>query len=120
MSRRDESPDLDDTLYVTTDNLGKADAFITSAERLIGMPGGGSASEDEDGEHDEENYGHGTDHDSGRLRNNLAHLIESAKEAVRAAQYAHSRTVAQVDRHRAESERAVVEVTAVTKRRGKA
>ena len=30
--------EIDDTLYVVTYNLEKADAFITAAERLIGPP----------------------------------------------------------------------------------
>lgn len=90
-------PDLDPTLYVTTDGLGRADAFITAAERLIEDHGFGVEGADEDGEHDE-------DHDPGRLRNNLAHLIESTKLAIREAQYAHGQTVARFETHRAESE----------------
>jgi CBS domain-containing protein len=87
-----ECPDLDATLYVTTDSLGKADAFITAAERLIEDHGVGIESADED------------DHDPGRIRNNLAHLIESIKLAIREGQYAHGQTVAAFAAHRAESE----------------
>ncbi|HEX7840667.1 MAG TPA: hypothetical protein VF469_24485, partial [Kofleriaceae bacterium] len=80
-----DCPDLDPTLYVTTDSLGKADAFITSAERLIEAVGVDVESTGEDVEHDEDSYGHGDDHDPGRIRNNLAHLIESTKLAIRKA-----------------------------------
>ena len=68
--------DADGLLHVLRDNLGKADAFITAAEELIGQPGGGI----EGGEDDD-------DADLRRRRNHLAHLIESAKIAVRAAAY---------------------------------
>ena len=94
-------PDLDATLYVTTDSLGRADAFISAAERLIEDHGAGVESPDEDGEDGE----YDDDHDPSRLRNNLAHLIESTKLAVREAQYAHGQTVAMFEAHRAESER---------------
>jgi len=93
MSRRD-LPDLDATLYVTTDGLGRADAFIRSVERLIddhGIVAEDSADDD--------------DHDPGRIRNHLAHLIGSTKAAIREAQYAHGQTVARFEAHRAESER---------------
>ena len=86
----DNLPDLDPTLHVTTDNLGKADAFIRSVERLIEDHG----IDVEDAEDD--------DHDPGRIRNNLAHLIESTKLAIRAAQYAHGQTVTAFEAHRAE------------------
>jgi hypothetical protein len=75
-------------LYVLRDNLGKADAFITSVEDLIERPGvvGGDGGGDDDG--DEDNLG--------RLRNHVAHLVESAKLAVRAAIYAGI----EIDKHR--------------------
>jgi hypothetical protein len=89
-------PDLDATLYATTNSLGRADAFITSAERLIEDHGVNVESADEDDDDD--------DHDPGRIRNNLAYLIESTKLAVREAQYAHGQMVAAFEEHRAESE----------------
>lgn len=64
-------------LHVLRDNLGKADAFITAAEELIGRPGGGIASEHVDDD----------EADLRRRRNHLAHLLDSAKMAVRAAGY---------------------------------
>jgi hypothetical protein len=45
------------------------------------------------------------DRDPGRVRNNLAHLIESTKLAIREAQYGHGQTVAAFAAHCAESER---------------
>lgn len=113
-----EYPDVDATLYVTTDSLGKADAFIASAERLIAHRGVGIERADED-EHDENSYGHGDDDDPGRLRNNLAHLIESTKLAVRAAQYAHSQTVDAIEGYYAASNRTVEVTTAITKHEGR-
>jgi hypothetical protein len=63
---------------VLRDNIARADAMITAAERLIEEPPGDIRDEDED-----------EDGDSiSRRRNHLAHLIESAKLAVRAAIYA--------------------------------
>ena len=68
--------DLDGTLCVLRDNLGKADAFITVAEDLI--------------EHCWDRNGDEGDDDNSitRRRNQVAHLVESAKLAVRAAAYA--------------------------------
>ena len=68
--------DLDGTLYVLRDNLGKADAFITVAEDLIEQCWDGSGDEGDD------------DNSVTRRRNQVAHLVESAKLAVRAAAYA--------------------------------
>ena len=68
--------DHDHTLYVLRDNLRKADAFITAAEDLIERRGV-LGRFDEDG-----------DDNLRRRRNHVAHLIESAKMAVRAAIYA--------------------------------
>jgi hypothetical protein len=68
--------DLDGTLYVLRDNLGKADAFITVAEDLIEQCWAGSGDEGDD------------DKSVTRRRNQVAHLVESAKLAVRAAAYA--------------------------------
>jgi hypothetical protein len=59
--------DVTGTLYVLRDNLAKADAFITAAEELI--------ERSDDGGEDNE----------GRRRNHVAHLVESAKLAVREA-----------------------------------
>jgi hypothetical protein len=83
-SRRDE---LDNSLDVMRDNLGRADAFITAAEDLIERPGG--ESKDDDG--------------LGRHRNHVAHLVESAKLAVRAAICAGHEIAATVDKHRVET-----------------
>ena len=68
--------DLDGTLDVLRDNLGKADAFITVAENLIEQCWDGSGDEGHD------------DNSVTRRRNQVAHLVESAKLAVRAAAYA--------------------------------
>jgi hypothetical protein len=92
-------PDVDDTLHATQDALWTADANITAAERMLGEGAGGIEATDEDGEHGDD-YGHGGDGDPGRLRNHLLEFVESAKAAVRAAQYAHSRTVATLEGHR--------------------
>jgi hypothetical protein len=73
--------DRDRTLYVLRDNIARADAMITAAERLIEEPPGGR---DEDEDEDEDEGGDS----ASRRRNHLAHLIESAKLAVRAAIYA--------------------------------
>ena len=77
--RRQLSPavtcaDVDDLLDVLRDNLGKADAFITSAEELIERPR--SIGGDED-----------SDDDLQRRRNHIEHLVQAAKLAVRAAAY---------------------------------
>jgi hypothetical protein len=69
--------DADGLLAVLRDNLGRADAFITAAEELIDRPGGGIG----DGDADD-------DADASRRRNHLAHLIASAKLAIRAAAFA--------------------------------
>jgi hypothetical protein len=69
---------LDDLIGLLKDNLGKADAFITSAEyQLEQVP---SDDEDEDR----------------RRRSHVEHLVESAKYAVRAASY----TTEEIDRRR--------------------
>ena len=68
--------DLDNMFYVLRDNLGRADAFITVAEDLIEQCWDGSRDEGDD------------DNNVTRRRNQMAHLVESAKLAVRAAAYA--------------------------------
>lgn len=96
-----ELPDVDDTLHATRDALWRADACITAAQRMIEEPGGGgSERSDDDEEPDEESYGYGGDDDVGRRRNHLLEHIEATKEAVRAAQYAHNRTIARLEGHR--------------------
>jgi len=85
--------DLDGTLDVMRDNLGRADAFITAAEDLIERPWGGS--EDDEGDEDDDSLG--------RHRNHVAHLVESAKLAVRAAIYAGDHVAAALDKHRVET-----------------
>jgi hypothetical protein len=74
VTQRREGLDLDATLYIVRDNLGKADAYITAVEELIEQPEGSDGDEDDDG-----------GDEPGRRRNHVAHLIESAKLAVRAA-----------------------------------
>jgi hypothetical protein len=122
VTRRRDDLDVDDTLHATRDHLWKADAFITAAEGMIVERGAGIEDTDEDRERDRENYGYGGDDEIGRRRNHLEEFIESAKLAVRAAQYAHNQTIAKLDRYRAESAQVdTVEVaTAIVKRRGKA
>jgi hypothetical protein len=60
-----------ETLEALRDNIAKADAFITAAEELVESAGCLSCDDD--------------DADLARQRNHVAHLIESAKLAVRAA-----------------------------------
>jgi hypothetical protein len=69
---------LDDLFGLLRDNLGKADAFITSAEYQLEQ----APSDDED--------------DDQRRRSHVEHLVESAKFAVRAAAY----TTEEIDRRR--------------------
>jgi hypothetical protein len=78
--------DRDRTLHVLRDNIARADAMITAAERLIEeYPWGTRGDEgDEDEDEDEDESGDSIS----RRRNHVAHLIESAKLAVRAAIYA--------------------------------
>jgi hypothetical protein len=80
--------DLDNLIHILRDNLGKADAFITAAERIIEQPGDGDGAVDSD-----------SDDEPGRLRNQVEHLIESGKLAVRAAIY----TTEEIDRRRSEA-----------------
>jgi len=105
--RRDDL-DLGDTLYLVRDNLGKADAFITAMEALIEESWGGVGDDDADDRGDDE---------PGRRRNNVAHLVESAKLAVRAAIDAGDQMATKLDKHRVESERSVVVATAPNKHR---
>jgi hypothetical protein len=72
--------DLDDLFGLLKDNLGKADAFITSAERQLEEAPSGDKDEDS------------------RRRMHVEHLVESAKYAVRAAGY----TAEEIYRRRSE------------------
>jgi hypothetical protein len=63
------APDLAESIHRLRDCLGKADAYITAAERLLELPGGAD----------------GGDGEPGNRRNHAAHLIESARMAVRSA-----------------------------------
>jgi hypothetical protein len=72
------APDLDNLVHLLRDNLGKADAFISSAEHQLEQAPSG----DED--------------DDRRRQLHIEHLVESGKLAVRAAVY----TAEQIDRHR--------------------
>ena len=79
--RRQLSPaapcaNVDGLLCVLRDNLGKADAFISTAEELIERSWDGEGEEGGDG-----------DDSVMRRRNHVEHLVESAKLAVRAAAY---------------------------------
>jgi len=117
VTRREEL-DIDDVLHVVGDCLGKADACITAAERLAEQGAAGVITADEGADADDEEHGHDDDSDPGRVRNQLEHLIESAKVAVREAEYAHRRVIATVDRYCA---RPVQDDEPTTvKRRGKA
>ena len=60
---------LDDLHALLKDNLGKADAFITSAERQLEEAPSGDKEEDD------------------RRRLHVEHLVEATKYAVRAAGY---------------------------------
>jgi hypothetical protein len=102
------SDDLDDTLYVVRDNLGKADAYITAAEDLIERPQGGDGDDDADDDGEDE---------PGRRQNHVEHLVESAKLAVRAAIYAGDQMATQLDRHRVELDRSTATAIALTKHR---
>ena len=74
--------DIDNLICVLRDNLGKADAFITTAEALIVRSWSGDGDErdgdDEDGDGDDSVL---------QRRNQVEHLVEAAKLAVRAAGY---------------------------------
>ncbi|HEX3766147.1 MAG TPA: hypothetical protein VHW23_45945 [Kofleriaceae bacterium] len=72
------APDLDNLVHLLRDNLGKADAFISSAEHQLEQAPSG----DED--------------DDRRRQLHIEHLVESGKLAVHAAVY----TAEQIDRHR--------------------
>jgi hypothetical protein len=74
--------DRDGTLHVLRDNIARADAMITAAEHLIEEYPWGTR--DDEGDEDEDESGDSIS----RRRNHVAHLIESAKLAVRAAIYA--------------------------------
>ena len=118
MTRREEL-DIDDVLYVVGDNLGRADACITAAERLFGQPGASAiAADDDDDGADDDGDEHDDDNDPNRVRNNLEHLVESAKESVRAAQYAHRQVLAKLDRYCAGP--VPGDEPTIAKRRGKA
>jgi hypothetical protein len=82
------TPDLDNLIHLLRDNLGKADAFISAAERLIeeSWDSGDAdpAAEDETGD------------SVLRRRSRAEHLIEAGKLAVRAAAY----TTEELDRRR--------------------
>jgi hypothetical protein len=74
--------DREGTLRVLRDNIARADALITAAEHLIEEYPWGTLDDEDDEDEDESG-------DSiSRRRNHLAHLIDSAKSAVRAAIYA--------------------------------
>jgi hypothetical protein len=80
--------DLDNLIHILRDNLGKADAFITAAERLIEESG--ISGDDDPADEDE------TGDSALRRRSRAEHLIESAKLTVQAAIY----TTEEIDRRR--------------------
>ena len=113
MTRRDDLG-IADTLHAVRDNLERADAFLTAAEDLIERPGVVGEDEDEGEERD------GSDDDTlARRRNHVAHLVESAKEAVRAAIYGGGQLAVEIDRDRAASSQAATTSTAPHKPRGR-
>jgi hypothetical protein len=83
--------DLDNLIHILRDNLGKADAFITAAERMIEESRSSVANDPVD--EDE------TGDSVLRRRGHAEHLIESGKLAVRAAAY----TTEEIDRRRSEA-----------------
>lgn len=89
MTRRDPEDrfDVAGTLDVLRDNIARADAFITAAEDLIERTWDGDRGEDSN------------DDSVMRRRNHVAHLIESAKLAVRAAAYT-GEELDELSRHR--------------------
>ncbi len=86
LPKRPPQDNLDDLLDLFRDHVNRADAFLTAAEDLIERP---SRGEDEPVDEDD-------DHHPGRRRNHVAHLLDAAKLAVRAAVYAS----AEIDRRR--------------------
>ncbi len=107
MTRCRDDLDLDATLYLVRDNLGKADAFITAAEDLIkeSREGDGSRDDDDDAGPDD------GDDELRRHRNHVAHMVGSAKFAVRKAIYARSQLRAKLDKHQVVSDPAEVVAT---------
>lgn len=87
MTRRRDGLDLNDSVDLIRDNLGRADAFITAVEELIERTWNNDGADDDDD-------------CVGRRRNHVAHLIEAAKLAVRAAIYAGSGVATELDRRR--------------------
>ena len=94
--------DLNSLLCVLRDNLGRADAFITTAEDLIERPRSGNSDEDRDESED----------DILRLRSHIEYLVESAKLAVRAAAYTSTEIEGRVRRQRGRDVRAGDDVRA--------
>lgn len=88
MTRRRDVLDLEGSVDLIRDNLGRADAFITAVEDLIER----TWNDDGAGEEDDDSVG--------RRRNHVAHLLESAKLAIRAAIYAGSGLTTELDRCR--------------------
>lgn len=84
LPKRPPQDNLNDLLDLLRDHVNRADAFLTAAEDLIEHPSRG-----EDEEVDEDSDDH-----PGRRRNHVAHLLDAAKLAVRAAIY----TSAEIDR----------------------
>jgi hypothetical protein len=91
LSRAASAAEIDDLIYLLSDNLGRADAFISTAEELIERPWDSGEHEDGDGDDDD---------DVLRRRNHVEHLIESAKLAVRAAGYTCQELKARAQRRR--------------------
>jgi len=86
------TPDLDGLIYLLRDNLGKADALITAAEREI-EESWRSDGDDDPAAEDE------TGDSVLRRRSRIEHLVEAGKLAVREAAY----TTEEIDRRRSGS-----------------
>jgi hypothetical protein len=84
-----EPDEVDSLLCVLRDQLRRADAFVTSAEKelLVSWGVGDDSGDDED--------------DSvQRLRMRVEYLVEAGKLAVREAQYTGDQLAAELDQHR--------------------
>jgi hypothetical protein len=84
------SAEINDLIYLLRDNLGKADAFITAAEREI----------EESWRTDEDPAAEDDTGDSVlRRRSRIEHLVEAGKLAVRAAAYTTEEIDVQIAKH---------------------
>ena len=85
LSNRPPPDNFDDLLHLLRDNVARADTFLTALEDLVErFPCGGSEDKNDDDAR-------------GHHRNHVAHLLDAAKMAVRAAIH----TGDEIDRQRA-------------------